>query len=109
MNRLADAKRAFEYQYETAKQFKVERAMCRSVGNLGMIDYQLSQQDHDDALLELATDQLMERVQSARHLREAIDAQDADTASKLDPKKDIERGRPLGCLVSRFATPLRGT
>ena len=96
MNRLVDAKRAFEVQYETAKQLKFERAMCRSVGNLGMINYQLSQQDYDDALLKLAIDQLMERVQSARYLRQAIDAQDADTDSKSDWKKDIETWETIG-------------
>ena len=105
MNRLADAKRAFEIQYETAKQFKFERAMCRSVGNLGMTNYQLSQHDHDDALLKVAIDQLMERVQSARHLREAIDAQDADTDSKSDWKKDIETWETIAAVglgVSEF-------
>ena len=109
MNRLVDAKRAFEVQYETAKQFKFERAVRRSVGNLGMINYHLSQQDHDDALLKLAVDRLMERVQSARYLREAIDAQDETQTRNPIGKKILKRGRPSGCLVSRVATPLRGT
>jgi tetratricopeptide (TPR) repeat protein len=68
MSRLADAKRAFEIQYNTAKELKFEREMCRAVGNLGMVNYQLSQQNHDDALLGLAIEQLTERVQTARQL-----------------------------------------
>ena len=49
-NHLTTAKRAFEIQYGTAQQLGAERIMCRAVGNLGMVNYQLSQQNHDNTL-----------------------------------------------------------
>ncbi|KKZ63060.1 hypothetical protein EMCG_02561 [[Emmonsia] crescens] len=75
MNRLEEAKHAFQIQYNTAKQLQFERAMCRAVGNLGMTNYQLSQQKGDEALLEMAIEQLNERVHSARHIKETINSQ----------------------------------
>jgi tetratricopeptide (TPR) repeat protein len=57
LNRIADAKRAFEIQYNTAKQLKFERAMCHAVGNLGIINYQFYQQSQEDSLLDLAIEQ----------------------------------------------------
>jgi tetratricopeptide (TPR) repeat protein len=68
MGLLDDAKRAFEMQYHTAKELGAEQAMCRAIGNIGMINYQLSQQ-----MLLLATDQLNERVERARRIRETPD------------------------------------
>ena len=76
MNRLVDAKRALKLQYDTAKQLKFERAICRSIGNLGMVNYQLFQRSHDYALLELAIKQLSERIQRAQRLRESADKQE---------------------------------
>ncbi|KAK4032423.1 Tetratricopeptide repeat protein 28 [Parachaetomium inaequale] len=73
MNLVDDAKRAFEMQYETAKELGSEQAMCRAIGNLGIVNYQLSQQ-----MLQLATEQLKERVERARRLRETPDAPVAD-------------------------------
>ena len=78
-NDLVRAKRTFEIQYDTAQQLGDERIMCRAVGNLGIVNYQLSQLDRDDTLLTLATRQLMERVQSARHLKQTIHAQNTDS------------------------------
>lgn len=71
MNQFEDAKRAFQMQYDMAKQFKYEHGICRAVGNLGMVNYQLSQQYQDDLLLDLAIKQLTERVQSARRIKQA--------------------------------------
>ncbi|AEO65533.1 uncharacterized protein THITE_2033176, partial [Thermothielavioides terrestris NRRL 8126] len=65
MNRLEDAKRAFEMQYRTAEELGAEQAMCRAIGNLGMVNYQLSQQ-----MLQLAIEQLNERVDRARRIKE---------------------------------------
>lgn len=96
MNRLADAKRAFEIQYNMAKQLKFERAICRAVGNLGMVNYQLSQQNHDDALLELAIKQLVERVQSARYIKEAIDTQATDPNTKANRMKAATTWESIG-------------
>jgi len=95
MNRLADAKRAFEIQYDTAKQLKFARAMCRAVGNLGMVNYQLSQQN-DDALLDLAIKQLTERVQSARHIKETINIQATDSNTKARWIKDATTWETIG-------------
>ncbi|KAL8734614.1 MAG: hypothetical protein Q9181_003148 [Wetmoreana brouardii] len=72
MNRLADAKRAFAMQYNVAKQLNYERAACRAIGNLGMVNYQLSQQNHDAMLLQLAIDQLTERVRIARQMNDKL-------------------------------------
>ncbi|KXX75831.1 Tetratricopeptide repeat protein 28 [Madurella mycetomatis] len=65
MNLLEDAKRAFEMQYNTAKELGFDQAMCRAIGNLGIVNYQLSQQ-----MLRLATEQLRERVERARRIKE---------------------------------------
>jgi hypothetical protein len=65
MDRIKDAKRTLEVQYETTKQLKFERVMCRVVGNMGMVNYQFSLlKDHNEALLELAIARLTERVQN---------------------------------------------
>ena len=83
-NHLANAKHAFEIQYDTAQQLGDERIMCRAVGNLGMVNYQLSQQNHDNTLLELATKQLAERVHSARHVKQTIHTQNTDPEKAAD-------------------------
>ena len=82
MNRLADAKRTFKMQYDVAKELKYLQAACRAVGNLGMVNYQLSQQNNDDTLLDLAIQQLTERVQTARHMREIIDCAAIDPPTR---------------------------
>ncbi|KAE8315174.1 hypothetical protein BDV41DRAFT_200098 [Aspergillus transmontanensis] len=64
MNRLNDAKREFEIQYNMAGELNLEHDMCRSIGNLAMVNYQLSRD-----LLPLAIDQLKERVRLARSIR----------------------------------------
>ncbi|KAG8530500.1 uncharacterized protein KY384_005003 [Bacidia gigantensis] len=84
MDRLADAKRAFQTQYNVAKQLHHEQAMCRAIGNLGMVNYQLSQQTHDAMVLQLATDQLNERVRIARQIKDklALAAMDPTTLAQ---------------------------
>lgn len=82
LNRIEDAKQAFEIQYSTAKQLKLERPMCRAIGNLGMINFQLSELTHNNALLDLAIKQLMERVQSARNIQNTPDNQATDLNTK---------------------------
>ncbi|KAL2753133.1 hypothetical protein ACRALDRAFT_1036735 [Sodiomyces alcalophilus JCM 7366] len=69
MNRLEDAQRAFKDQYNTAKQLRLEMEMCRAIGNLGMVHYQLAQRDGDGDLLDLAIRELGERVDTSRRLR----------------------------------------
>ncbi|KAI6099023.1 hypothetical protein F5141DRAFT_406166 [Pisolithus sp. B1] len=81
MDRLEDAKRAFEDQYNTAKRLSNARAQCRAVGNLGMVNYQLSEQV-GGPLLDLAIEQLTERITSVRRLKAALDAQSSDPSQR---------------------------
>ncbi|KAG6332457.1 hypothetical protein ID866_6632 [Astraeus odoratus] len=81
MGRLEDAKRAFEDQYNTAKRLSSERVQCRAVGNLGMVNYQLAALKRGGLLLDLAIEQLNERVSSARRLKGVLDAQSSDPDS----------------------------
>ncbi|GAB1743489.1 hypothetical protein NU219Hw_g9317t1 [Hortaea werneckii] len=69
MGCLEDARRAFEIQYDIARSIKSLPATCRAVGNLGMVNYQLSQQIGDDRLLDVAIQQLNERVDCARAIQ----------------------------------------
>lgn len=69
MGRIDDAKRAFEQQFDTAKQLENELSMCRATGNLGMINYQLFLHNHDEVHLNMAVDQLKERIRLARQIK----------------------------------------
>lgn len=109
MNRLEDAKGAFEMQYNTAKQLKFERAMCRTLGNLGMVNYQLSQRNHDDALLELAIEQLEERVQSARRIKWDIDTQATDSKAKAHWIKSATTWESIGLARLSLCYAARGS
>ena len=74
IDQLEDAKRVFQIQYDTAKQLGADKSLCRAVGNLGMVNYQLSQanpKQPDVELLELAIAQLNERVETARVVQNA--------------------------------------
>ncbi|KAM0268232.1 hypothetical protein ACHAQH_010031 [Verticillium albo-atrum] len=66
--RLEDAKRVLEIQYATAKELGSERARCRAVGNLGMVNYQLYLKSNKKELLEEAFQQQLERIEGARRL-----------------------------------------
>ncbi|KAI6169057.1 hypothetical protein EDD17DRAFT_1524747 [Pisolithus thermaeus] len=81
MDRLEDAKRAFEDQYNTAKRLGNAQAQCRAVGNLGMVNYQLSGKSVGP-LLDLAIEQLTERVTSVRRLKAALDTQSSDKSQR---------------------------
>ncbi|KAJ9143126.1 Tetratricopeptide repeat protein 28 [Pleurostoma richardsiae] len=81
MNLLEAARRALQMQYDTAKEIGFERGLCRAVGNIGMINYQLYLLNGKDALLDVAIKQQRERISSAQKLR---------MSSKL---KDIEPNR----------------
>ncbi|KAF7560612.1 hypothetical protein G7046_g3538 [Stylonectria norvegica] len=84
MNLLEDARRAFSLQYNSAKKLNSERAMCRAIGNLGVVNYQLSQQKDppDSKLLDLAIDELEERVERARELQRNMGNQAADVKTR---------------------------
>ncbi|OAX84346.1 hypothetical protein ACJ72_01289 [Emergomyces africanus] len=96
MNRLEEAKHAFQIQYSTAKQLQFERATCRAIGNLGMTNYQLSQQKGDEVLLERAIEQLNERVQRAQGIKETITSQSTDPTTKLQLLKVATTWESIG-------------
>lgn len=74
MDDLQKAKEACQTQFDLAKglSFTAEAEMCRAIGNLGMTNYQLSQEQRDHQLLLLATQQLHERVDRAAKLQERL-------------------------------------
>lgn len=96
LNRTADAKRAFEIQYNTAKKLNFEREMCRAIGCLGFANYRLFQQNHDDALLDLAIEQLIESVQSARYIKETLNTQTIDPKAKGHRIRDATARESFG-------------
>lgn len=76
MGRLGDAERVLQMQYDTALALGAHKATCRAIGNLGMVNYELSQLARDEkdetrsqAWLTSAILQLEERVDRARRLR----------------------------------------
>ncbi|PHH91525.1 hypothetical protein CDD83_128 [Cordyceps sp. RAO-2017] len=90
MNRLEDAKAAFESQYRTAERLGLEWQMCRAIGNLGMVNFQLSQQHRDERLLDTAIRQLEQRVETARSLRAQTERQQGQGTALESPLKTWE-------------------
>jgi tetratricopeptide (TPR) repeat protein len=82
MNRLEDSKRAGQDEYNTAKHLGLEKDMCRALGTLGMVNYQLFLRTRDFSSLDLAVEQLEERVRTARSLKRTAFTKDGDSASK---------------------------
>jgi tetratricopeptide (TPR) repeat protein len=78
LGQLEQAKHAAEIEYNTVKEIQLEHSICRTVGNLGMINYQLSQRNGDESLLDLAIKQLTERIERARHLKNTSDTISSD-------------------------------
>ncbi|KFY54785.1 hypothetical protein V497_07443 [Pseudogymnoascus sp. VKM F-4516 (FW-969)] len=91
MNRLSDAKDSFKLQYDTAKSLNIETEICRAIGNLGMVSYQLWETSQDDETLRLAIQQLQERVIRCENIRTNISAtsMDATSASQLSRQLDV--------------------
>lgn len=101
-----DAKRAFEMQYDTARGLGLEQEMCRAIGNLGMVNYQLSHQCKDDGLLGLAIKQLAERVKNARRLKGEIEKRSGPNVrithlDMLNTWETIGLARPSICHYAR--------
>lgn len=73
MGLLEEARAALQKQYDAALTLGLDTAACRALGNLGMVNYQLSQLDPrgNGALLDAAIEQLKTRVNLARRLRDA--------------------------------------
>ncbi|KAK4215231.1 hypothetical protein QBC37DRAFT_128730 [Rhypophila decipiens] len=103
MSRLHDAKRMCELQCSAARaemakdkmgarRLQFERSLCRAVGNLAMVNYQLwqesqSQSNHADekeekGLLDLAIEQQNERVHRAQELQRLIPEKVTDSATR---------------------------
>lgn len=79
MNRLEDSRRASEDEYKTAKHLGLLQDMCRALGTLGMVNYQLFLLNRNASLLDLAMAQLKERVEIARNLKKvAFEKDDED-------------------------------
>ena len=87
MGRLEEARDAFQAQYASAKDLHLDLEACRAIGNLGMVNYQLSQGSGSDELLLVAANQLQERVDRCNSIRENI------LASERDPP--VQRLRQL--------------
>lgn len=76
MNQLGKAARVFKDQLDSARNLGLDLEVCRALGNLGMVNYQLSLEatkDDKNPLLDLAIRQLEERVAVARKLRSELD------------------------------------
>ncbi|KAK8106828.1 uncharacterized protein PG998_008841 [Apiospora kogelbergensis] len=69
LGRLDDARRVLEGQYTQAAMLGSDREICRAVGNLGMVSYQLYLQTGDARLLESAIAYQTERIERARLLK----------------------------------------
>lgn len=96
MNRLEDAKLAFEMQYFMAKDVKFDRARCRAIGNMGMVNYQLFRRTGNVDYLNLATYNLTERVQLAREIQKSIDSLNMDQNVKERWKGEAQTWETIG-------------
>ncbi|XXH02547.1 Mitochondrial-processing peptidase subunit beta [Hypoxylon texense] len=83
-NRLDDAKEALEDQYSTAKHLGLDREVCRAIGNLGMVNYQLYLRRKEPSLLDTAMSQLAERVEVARKLKKYAVEQLSDPRARAE-------------------------
>lgn len=74
MGLLSESKRAAEDQYNGAKQLGLKKFACRAIGNVGMVNYQmyLESPSKDKSLLESAIDQLNERIERARDIKDIV-------------------------------------
>ncbi|KAF2103303.1 hypothetical protein NA57DRAFT_32792 [Rhizodiscina lignyota] len=81
-NQIEDAKYLLEKSCETAKHLQYEEGLCRAIGNLGKVNYELSQRNHDPKLLEEGIQQLLERIQYARNIRQTNEATRPDPAAE---------------------------
>ncbi|KAK2012320.1 hypothetical protein LZ32DRAFT_678169 [Colletotrichum eremochloae] len=100
IGRLEDANDAFTKQYEAAKKLGADHEICRAVGNMGMLNFRLSQRDNDQSLLDLAITQLQERVDLAEDLRRNTIAQ-AETSNSTPSLQVLETWKTIGlCRLS---------
>jgi tetratricopeptide (TPR) repeat protein len=83
LNNYVEARNICNEQYEAARRLALtaEEVMCRAVGNLGMANYQLSQERQDKQLLQTAIAQILERVERARALQRRLEREDPTSIS----------------------------
>ncbi|KAM0543702.1 hypothetical protein ACHAPJ_012151 [Fusarium lateritium] len=96
LNRIDDAKAMFEAQYKKAKEIKFEREICRSIGNLAIVNYELALRSLDTAI-----EQLNERVERAQILRVASGPKAGDEARMAKNLECIGRGRLSLCYAAK--------
>lgn len=105
MDRLEDARDAFELQYATARHLNLNWEACRAIGNLGMANYQLGERSESDELFTLAIDQLQERVSRCNDIRNSILTSKKKPAVQklrmLDVWAAVGLGRLSLCYTSR--------
>ncbi|KAI1848766.1 hypothetical protein JX266_005625 [Neoarthrinium moseri] len=90
MNKLLEAKQHFGEQYTIACEFNEIRTMCRAIGNLGMVNYQLFRRDGGKDILDTATRQLLLRVQLARGIKSSTTLEpDAARAGRQNVRSAI--------------------
>ncbi|KAL8834868.1 MAG: hypothetical protein Q9176_007233 [Flavoplaca citrina] len=96
MDLLEEAKGASEVQYETALKLGSEWGVCRALGILGTVNFQLYQRSHDENLLKLAIEQQTQRVESARRITASVNAQDTDRKTRVKNAKYSTEQEPMG-------------
>lgn len=101
LGRLDEARGAFEAQYAIGKELGWERGLCRAVGNLGMINYQLGQATNNERLLDAAIMQQRERVERARRLMKTDEGMEAPDRGRLNAWETIGLSRLSLCHTAR--------
>ncbi|KAI4256985.1 MAG: hypothetical protein L6R42_005918 [Xanthoria sp. 1 TBL-2021] len=96
MDLLEEAKDASEVEYETALKLGSERGICRALGTLRMINFQLSQRSHDENLLRLAIEQLTQRVESARRITASMNVEGTDRKTRAKNAKESTKREFIG-------------
>lgn len=108
MGRMRDARAAFTDQYDTAKALGFQGPMCRAVGNLGMVNYQLFVESGDTALLDTAILNLDERVERARELQIDAEAQLGTDGSAASTKRQAHTWEIIGLTRLSLCHAARG-
>ena len=96
MDLLEEAKRASEVQYETALKLGSEWGVCRALGILGTVNFELYQRSHDENLLKLAIEQQTQRVERARLITASVNAQHTDRKTRAKNAKYSTEQEPMG-------------
>jgi hypothetical protein len=72
MDRLEEAKHIAEEQYKSAVELDLQKFACRAIGTAGVLSYQLYLENNDKSLLNIAIDQLNERVERAQRIQDVV-------------------------------------